>query len=298
MLKRLREKLRTFAPALHAYRMVKIVWLEPLNRGQRLSRLSGYLHWYFKAQPSGHAVVTRLENGMRTQVMPDSDSGVSQLFTRNVDYYDDKFIRSVLRPGDFIVDAGSNVGNRTLALADVLGGALLLDANPLCLQRMVTNFRLNRLPLDKYIRVAKAVGAEPGTLTFSDFGGTHCSNQVVEAGRAEGPVVEVPVTTIDAELEKLGNPPCRYIKFDLEGHDLEGLKGAEKTLRRGDVELVKFERWQSRPLQGFLDFFAELGWEVFALDDRGEVSFDAKLLERRSNLFARRGAGRGVRDAG
>lgn len=284
----LRERLKGFPLAIHLYRMIKVIWLDPLNRGQRLKYLGQYLYWFGWARPRGKTLITRLENGMRTKVYPDSDSGVSQLFTRNVDYYDDMFLRRQLRAGDFIVDAGCNVGNRTLALADLIGGALLLDANPLCLQRMAENYQLNKLPLERFVRVAKAVGAEPGVLYFSDMGGTHCSNQVIPAEQAQqSKAVEVPVTTIDAELAALGQPPCQYIKFDLEGQDLEGLKGAEQTLRQGQVRLVKFERWRNRPLQGFLDFFANLNWEVFALDDQGKVSQDPRLLQSRSNLFAR-----------
>ena len=283
----LRQGLKRYPLAIHLYRLLKVVWLEPLNQGRRLRYLRNYLWWYLWAQPRGQRQVVNFENGLSTWVYADSDSGVSLLFTRNVDYYDDRYIRSQLRQGDFIVDAGCNVGNRTLALADLLGGALLLDANPLCLQRLEENFSLNQLPLARFERVAKAVGAEAGELSFTDFGGTHCSNQLIEAGTAAGqPVRRVPVTTIDAELARLGNPPCRFIKLDLEGHDLAGLQGCEQTLRGRQVELVKFERWRSNPLQGFLDFFAALDWVVFGLDAAGHPSQAESLLQTNSNLFA------------
>ena len=194
---RLRQGLKRFPPAIHLYRMIKVVCLDPLNRGRRLAFLRNYLYWFLWARPRGKKLLVALENGLQTWVHPDSDSGVSMLFTRNVDYYDDRYIRSQLQPGDFIVDAGCNVGNRTLALADLLGGALLLDSNPICLQRLEANFSLNQLELARFERVAKAVGAESGVIYFSDFGGTHCSNQVISAEEAaRGKAREVPVTVV------------------------------------------------------------------------------------------------------
>jgi FkbM family methyltransferase len=285
----LRRALKRFPPAIHLYRIVKLVWLDPLNRGRRLHYLISYARWFAWSQPRGIEMLVKLENGMQTRVYADSDSGVSHLFTRNVDFYDNHFVRSQLRPGDFIIDAGCNVGNRTLALADLLGGALLLDANPLCLERLEAIFRLNRLPLDKYTRIAKGVGSQPGLVYLTNLGATHCSNRVITAEEAcHCTAQQVELTTIDAELARLGNPACSYIKFDLEGYDLDGLKGAEQTLRGGRVILVKFERWRCIPLQNFLDFFRGINWDVFALDNHGKPTKSHYWLQRNSNLFAAR----------
>ena len=101
-----------------------------------------YLKWYGYQKPKKQCVEIYLQNGMTSIVYPDSDSGESNIFTKNVDFYENEFIRRIIHKGDFIVDAGCNIGNRTLVLADMIGGALLLDANPLCLERLKENFFL------------------------------------------------------------------------------------------------------------------------------------------------------------
>lgn len=283
----LRQTLRKNNTAIHVYRLIKIICLDPLNAGKRWHFIKRYLWWYLWAMPRNKQTEVRLQNGMITRVFADSDSGHSNLFTRNVDYYDTLFIRSVLKQGDFIVDAGCNVGNRTLVLADMLGGGLLLDANPQCLQRAQANFQRNHLNMHDFYFQAEAVGAEKGVLYFSDLGGTHCSNHILtetDAKTQKG--LAVPVTTIDGALAALGNPPCHFLKFDLEGFDLEGLKGAEKTLRSGQVKLVEFERWASVPLEPFLTFFEALNWKVFALNEQGLPSFESHFLQTNRNLFA------------
>jgi len=281
----LRQFLKKFSWALFLYRLFKIVLMEPLNRGRRFEFCRRFLWWYLWAKPRQIPTLILLENGMKSKVYPDSDSGVSNIFTRNVDYYETQFIRSLLKPGDFIVDAGCNVGNRTLILADLIGGALLFDANPICLERLRENFSLNQIDMTHYYPLASAVGAEKGSLYFSDMGGTHCSNHIVSPTEALASR-EVPLTTVDLELASLNESPCRFIKFDLEGFDLDGLKGAEQTLRSGQVYLVEFERWSTVPLIGFSEFFGALGWVIFSLDTQGKPTQDPDIISVKSNLFA------------
>src|SRR5262245_11873605 len=156
---------------------------------------------------------------------PDHDAGEINIWTRNVDWYDIRLIRSILKPGDFIVDAGCNVGNRTLAIADLIDGALLIDAGRRALERTLKNRRLNGLSTEKFIVLHKAVGNHAGTVSFSDLGGASTQNRIVDAGSTGVTMVEVPLTTIDIELEWLGKRPA-FIKVDVEGHDYQVLEGA------------------------------------------------------------------------
>jgi FkbM family methyltransferase len=67
-----------------------------------------------------------------------------------------------------------------------------------------------------------ALGSEPGSLRFPGTGALDA------AGGAEG--VEVPLRTLDQELA--GEPPD-FIKMDIEGAELDALRGAAGLLRRG-----------------------------------------------------------------
>src|SRR3989304_8719378 len=82
-----------------------------LNRGKRFNLLCNYFSWYLYHMPAKHSYQITLLNGMKSIVYPDSDSGVSNIFTKNVDFYELDFIRKILKKGDFIIDAGCNVGN-------------------------------------------------------------------------------------------------------------------------------------------------------------------------------------------
>jgi hypothetical protein len=94
------------------------------------------------------------------------------------------------------------------------------------------------------------------------------------------------MTTIDRELLSIGNPPCSYLKTDLEGFDLDALIGAKKTLMNENLKLVRFEKWFDRPLKLFINFFKDIDFEIFTIDEVGAPSFDKNLIALSKNLFA------------
>ena len=270
----------------HCYTMRHHIVEEPLNRGQRIRLISNYIRWQALHKYCGRQWIISLENGFRSIVYPypDHDAGELNIWTRNVDFHDTCFIRSLLQKGDTVVDAGCNVGNRTLALADLLGGALLIDAGKRAVERTEENLRLNGLDLSRFVVLRAAVGERKGVVRFTEVGGASTHNRVVDDAAASA-AVAVPLTTIDEEVERLGIRPA-FIKIDVEGHDLMALRGSERTLRSGAVRLVKFEHNQSEPLQPFEAFFGQLGWCIFALDGGGKPTLEPTLIGRNENLFA------------
>ena len=267
--------------------ITNVILTDELNKGYRGRLLLNYFKWYLYHKPRQQTFEIQLQNGMKSLVYPDSDSGVSSIFTRNVDYHENEYIRSILHKGDFIIDAGCNVGNRTLVLADIISGALLIDANEQCLDRLKRNFALNHLDMTNYHLVAKAVGSTHQVVRFTDLGGTSCQNRIADGAQASDVTTKAAeMTIIDDEMDQLGNPLCAFIKVDLEGYDLDALIGAKKTLSREGVRLVKFERWGSTPLQPFCDFFDAIDWVIFALDRTGCPTYTQPAVTSASNLFA------------
>ena len=245
------------------------ILFNPYNSGMRIRNIYRYLKWHLYNKPFGKIAYANLINGYRTIVFPDSDSGVSDIYLPN-EYHNLTFIRNQLAQGSFIIDAGCNVGNRTLALADKIRGALLVDANKLSLLRLRGNFKLNHIDLKNYTIENAALGEDTGEIFFTDIGGSSTQNKVIANETClneEAGVTKVRMTTIDEEMKKIGNPECRFIKTDVEGYDLFALRGAVNTLTRNSVRLVMFERWENIPLDEFIVFFEGISWRVFSIDE-------------------------------
>lgn len=88
----------------------------------------------------------------------------------------------------------------------------------------------------------------------------------LDAEHNDGPCIRhsVEVTTLDEEsLDEVG-----FIKIDIEGHELNALRGAEDTIRRDRptilVEVLDPSDWESSAL-AYLD---GMGYEIFVYEDR------------------------------
>lgn len=283
------QALRTYRQVVrsHKNQLWRQLLNEPLNRGRKSALLRDYLDWHLRYKYRGKRWVISFENGLHSYVYPypDHDAGEVNIWTSNVDYYDIRLTLAILEPGDFAVDAGCNVGNRTLAIAHRLSGALLIDAGANAVARCRENLALNGLSPEQFSVVHAAVGENEGEVFFTDLGGANTCNKVVDPSDVGSRLIRTRLTTIDAEVSRMGRLPV-FIKVDVEGQDFKALLGARKTLESGAVRLVKFERNQTEPLEPFLKLFGELGWKVFALDRRGRVTQDDSLVRKHMNLFA------------
>lgn len=262
-----------------------VIWTDPLNRGKRLRFTLQYLYWHAYAKFRRDWLLT-LENGMKTIVKryPDNDSGEVGIYTRNMDYHEMKFVRKFLPGGTYMIDAGCNVGNRTLALADKLEGAFLFDAGVVASRRTLEHMQLNQLNPNKFRVINKAIGAAPGKVFFTDLGGASTVNKVVADG-ASGKVREVELTTIDQELHDFKGT-VSFLKVDVEGHDYAALCGASNLLSQPTLRLVMFEHNKEDELGRILSLFDSNTWAILTLDQRGRMSANPELINKNMNLFA------------
>ncbi|HPM29493.1 MAG TPA: FkbM family methyltransferase [Chryseolinea sp.] len=258
---------------------------EPLNAGRRLRFLINFFRWKLLYKYFNRRWTIQLENGFRSFVypFPDHDAGEVNIWTRNVDFYELQFVRSHLHPGDFVCDVGCNIGNRTLALADMINGGILFDAGSHAIERAKENFAFNNLD-SKFIFIHKAVGANPGTIYFSDLGGASTLNKIVNNVHPGSNRIAVELTTLNEEVRKLSLKPA-FIKIDTEGYDLEVLKGATELIEGGYLRLIQFERLQNTTVESFEEFFNSLDWRVFALQE-GKPTQNSDDVYKSQNLFA------------
>lgn len=138
--------------------------------------------------------------------------------------------RQIVPPNHIVVELGANIGAHTVALSRIVGagGAILaFEPRRLVFQTLCANLALNSCA--NVVARQAAVGAEAGELMVpvlplnlpNNFGALPLGGRW-EHGES------VPLVTIDS----LQLPTCRLIKLDIEGMELEALRGAVETIRR------------------------------------------------------------------
>jgi len=139
-----------------------------------------------------------------------------------------QLFRQIIHSGGTIVEAGANFGAHTVELSRLVGrgGAVhAFEPQRLVFQALCANLALNSCA-NVFVHQA-AVGAEPGHILVpaippeqgANFGG------VTLAGVTAGE--RVPLITIDS----LGLAQCHAMKIDVEGMEVEALRGASETIK-------------------------------------------------------------------
>jgi len=138
-------------------------------------------------------------------------------------------LRAWLRPGDCVVDIGANHGWFSLLMAAVVGPAGVVVASepmPEMLRALRHNLELNG-ELDVRL-LPVAFGAETGEVELHMFAGLpHGHTSVSSLGRSDYVVTTAPVQRFDDALA--GEQPL-FVKLDVEGAELDVLRGAEAVL--------------------------------------------------------------------
>jgi FkbM family methyltransferase len=196
--------------------------------------------------------------------MPQSLSG--QFETK-----EEAFWRGLDLDGKVVYDVGAFHGILTLFFSRRAARVISYEPNLRNQARLMENIRLNGLKnvLVRPMGVGSAPGS--GTLVFAPLmsGGGSLEEKTVEQLKKSGvaPVSqEIEITTLDRDIEDQGLPRPDFIKIDIEGWELEALRGARQTLAAHRPELFlemhgETMREKKRKVAEIVDFLCDAGYQ-------------------------------------
>lgn len=140
-----------------------------------------------------------------------------------------------VRAGDVVLDCGANVGTFTrIALAAGAAKVVAFDIDPRNVECLRRNFRQEAAE-GRVIVVGKGVWNSVGTVEVKIYQNSNWNTAVMpyRPETQEKPrIMTLPVTSIDQAVEQLGLERVDFIKMDVEGAEVEALRGARRTLQR------------------------------------------------------------------
>jgi FkbM family methyltransferase len=145
-------------------------------------------------------------------------------FSDNIRFFD--FYRKHLRPGQMAIDVGANVGMHTLVMSRLVGASgevISYEPSKTIFKRLERNIKINSArnvtPLNM------AVGARKGYVGFADL--SHETN-IAKSHIDSSSKQKVMMTTLDSQHDR--SKRIGLIKIDVEGGELDVLRGARKIL--------------------------------------------------------------------
>jgi FkbM family methyltransferase len=178
---------------------------------------------------------------------------------------DTDFLHAVLRPGDTYVDCGANIGQLAVvarAIVGPTGSVTAIEANPRIHEFCVGNLKLNGFA--DVLTLNVALGDSRGTVRISDRRDDDM-NRIGEDGVA---VVMRPLDDL------IGADEITLLKLDVEGYELNVLRGARRTLEHTKIVYCELSAANSQ----------RFGWQP---SDAESLMLEAGfvLVRRRANSW-------------
>jgi FkbM family methyltransferase len=222
------------------------------------------------------------------------DSILSKLIFQGFELDEIDFLKKILKPGDFFIDIGCNVGLFSLIASQLVGEkgkVICFEPTPKTFKRLKENIELNSFNnIDsKNIGLSNEIGqlflnqSENGFDAWNTF----ASNIDYKFQNK----VKVDVSTLDNEIQNLDKNKISLIKIDVEGWEKFVLEGAKEILvNYSPVLLIEFTESNTFAagymVQEIYMFLTSLGYKWFSYIDGKILEEPMKLNYPYNNLIA------------
>lgn len=263
-------------------------WLGALQRNPAVNSLIKTLRLHRVADFGlrHHPLQRQTAQGVSYQV-----DSVASLVVANEVFRTDTYAQPVriAQPQTFI-DLGSNVGYFPLLVADVLQvrtlRGLCVEPNPYLHKAIEAHLERNGLKNVQLVRGAVAAGGSEKSIDFF-LNPSHIASSV--SGRFNPRVavggdverIQVPVVDLETEWERqFPGERVGLLKIDIEGSEIDFLKGNTSFLNRVDAILIEWHKWITtlEEVTGLLQPQGFLMHSVAEEDDNAGTAF----FQRRS----------------
>jgi FkbM family methyltransferase len=196
---------------------------------------------------------------------------------------EEAFIETLDLTGKTIYDIGGDQGIYTLFFARKVGPkgrVLTFEPNPVSHSHIVTNVDLNGF---KHVSVRNiAIGDAPGTLTFAflpNDPGTGTADKLIIEQIKKKPgsrVTDVKVESLDNLIAKANLPKPDFAKIDVEGLELNVLRGMKQTLEQHRPELfieihgANMEA-KTENIRSVASFLLELKYNIYHVESEQKI---------------------------
>lgn len=197
-----------------------------------------------------------------------------------------RFIRSYLQRNNVAIDVGAQIGYLTLVMSTSASSTTQVysfEPEERNIRRFRRNIQLNKLT--NVTLLEQAAGQQRGSIRLylsSDANaGTHST--VFIEGNVSDAFVDIPCTTIDFEVTERGLNRLDLLKIDVEGGEIDVIKGATDTLTRFHPVVItelsdSLQQARGTTCRDFKVTMAEFGYSPFTINNDGSLcpsEFDA-----------------------
>ena len=245
-------------------RVVRYVWGHPANRGHQTRALLRAARYQAQARLLRRRAVARLGERSRLWVDPHRTAASMVMYANPPDLPEMLVWRRALRRGGLFVDVGANVGTYAIWAAELGAEVIAIEPAEDTFSLLEENIALNGYPVSA---VQAAAGDHCGWARFTS--GLDAGNSL----SSDGPAV-TRLVTVDSLI---GGRPVAGMKVDVEGFEIDVLRGAARALAEHRIGLIQIEWNQMSTLavgsdrQPIAELLADHGYRLHRPDETGRL---------------------------
>jgi len=193
---------------------------------------------------------------------------------------DEEILGALLRPGDYFVDVGANIGHLSLSMASNLNvRGLAIEANPRTFYYLQKNIILNHKVENIESLCCVLAESDNKSLEVQESFSDDCNSIIDESYLVPGDQVGtykvnhyathlIPSRSLDSiARERILPKDIRVLKLDIEGFELFAIEGAKSVLETTDF--IYFEFWERLTrkygygAEQIEDLLSSIGFDLF-----------------------------------
>jgi FkbM family methyltransferase len=255
---------RAVPTAWLAWKIAAFIWTHPANEHKRVRSLLRAVVFQLRARLLHQRTLAQL--GRRSRLWADLHRTAASkvVYANPPDHPEMLTWRRVLQPGDLFIDVGANVGSYSVWAAEQGVEVIALEPAEDTFALLEENIALNGYAIRP---IRAAAGSACGTSRFT--AGRDSVNHMTPDG-----AIEVNMVTIDSIV---GDRIVAGMKIDVEGFEIEVLRGSEKALSEQRLKLIQLE-WNATSIsaigadrQPVASLLSRHGYGLFRPDNIGRL---------------------------
>ncbi len=195
-----------------------------------------------------------------------------------------------IKPGQVVIEAGANNGTETVLLSRLVGSSGKVFAfEPVehIYKTLQLNLSINRC--ENVMAEQKALGESEGELYFNVLSADFCNQGMAskyDESSADAKVL-VQQTSIDSLLIKNNIQVVDFIKMDIQGAEIELLKGAQHTLQKSRPIIFTEATEEFLSIEKLFEALSHLDYAVYRIQPKGHLQLLSKDTLIEGNWLAK-----------
>jgi len=211
--------------------------IHPKNKDRIFLTLWKIIYWKLNQLTLKLPTIVNLGNNIKCVCYPDSSYGGMVVYTTYPDLEVVNGIKKNLPPKGVFVDVGANIGFMSLIAATVDATIIhSFEPSPKAYPRLVENINLNNLSSRVRLNNSLISNSNKPIFFFDDE-----RSELSHITMSDFASIKVKSTTLDEYCKKNNISKIDVLKIDVEGAELQVLKGASNMLKAGKVKHIYCE---------------------------------------------------------